>query len=442
MDNVYCPTAECQLDQFISLGLCDSCTSQDASLDGNFWNGAAQHEDEYQGCINTAQFGNNETEFRWNYTGMKDHVAAGEPVRWERKCIIRKPGYPELDMRIITDYIGGEAWPKVGVTNSDLRFSNGYRLGIIRLEQDLLDRSLRLYTALNSDPVWNPSNSTPQIEFCIGDYERFQDGKILDPYKLPLPAVSAFTCFKSTSDITRVAEIDRLGLVNGTTSHCKLSYCAKRYSGTTIRNTVVSYDSLEDWPLHPTGDDPYKAGSGYDQAFRAEGLNETFYIGNHSTLWLGSSMSRILKSTTLSTYLLTYFMHHTWPDFFQGLAQVGSKVIQGPGNFAAINNTSEAYGPDIFVDVKWAWLAYPLALLVYSTLFLLLTALGSRRRSYLFKNSILAVLVHGLEGWDAADCPELLTVAKERNSDLKRALGPVKACLAENDDGLLKLKHD
>jgi len=78
---------------------------------------------------------------------------------------------------------------------------------------------------------------------------------------------------------------------------------------------------------------------------------------------------------------------------------------------------------------------------VYSALFLSLTALGSRRRSYLFKNSTLAVLVHGLEGWDAADCPELLTVAKERNSDLKRALGQAKASFAKNDDGLLKLKH-
>ena len=78
---------------------------------------------------------------------------------------------------------------------------------------------------------------------------------------------------------------------------------------------------------------------------------------------------------------------------------------------------------------------------MYSALFLSLTALGSRRRSYLFKNSTLAVLVHGLEGWDAADCPELLTVAKERNSDLKRALGQAKASFAKNDDGLLKLKH-
>ena len=113
-----------------------------------------------------------------------------------------------------------------------------------------------------------------------------------------------------------------------------------------------------------------------------------------------------------------------------------------PGNSAAINNTSSAFGPDIFVAVRWAWLAYPLALLVYSTLFLTLTVFGSRRRSYLFKNSILAVLVHGLEGWNATDYPGLLMVAKETNKELKQALGPTKASLEENDDGLLKLKRD
>ncbi|KAI4680342.1 uncharacterized protein J4E84_007990 [Alternaria hordeiaustralica] len=341
---------------------------------------------------------------------------------------------------IETEYNGNSTWPRVGASSLE-RLTNGYRLGILRLERNDIDRTLGLITANNDGPVWNPSNSTPQIKFCIGDYERYQDNVMLDPYKLPLPAVSAFACFKSTSDITRVAEIDRLGLVNGTISYCTLNYCAKRYSGITVRNAAVSYESVEEWPLHPTGD-PYKAGSGYDQTFRAEGLNETFYIGNRSTLWLGSATSRILKSTILSTYFVPYHERHTWPEFFRGFADVGSKVIQGPGNSAAINNTSEAYGPDIFVDVRWAWLAYPLALLVYSALFLSLTALGSRRRSYLFKNSILAVLVHGLEGWNAADCPELLTVAKERNSDLKRALEPAKASFTENDDGLLKLKRD
>jgi len=159
-----------------------------------------------------------------------------------------------MDMWISSVYRDPHTSPLVGVTSKDMTLANGYRLGIIRMVRDPIDSSLILITANNDDPVWNPSNSTPQIAFCIGDYERYQDDIVLEPYKLPLPAVSAFACFKSTSDITRVDEIDRLGLVNGTISHCKLDYCAKRYSGTTVRNTIVSYDSVEEWPLQPAGD--------------------------------------------------------------------------------------------------------------------------------------------------------------------------------------------
>ncbi|KAI4674050.1 uncharacterized protein J4E88_008517 [Alternaria novae-zelandiae] len=444
LSNVYCPTTECKLDEFTSLGLCESCSSEDVVFDGDFWNGGNFADEDFQGCGNSVESSYNASSqhFYFNYTAMTDYVAAMQPYRWERMCTIKKPGYPELVLWITASRYLNESYPSVGVVDTDLAAFGGYQFGIVRLERSKIDRTYSLFSAMSGSPVWSLSIAyPPQIEYCIGDFEGYQD-VITEPFELPLQTISAFTCFKSSSNITRVGEIDRLGLVNGTVSHCQMNYCAKRYHNITVRNTVVNYDSVEEWPLIPTGDDPYMVTSGYDQAFRAEGLNETFYLGNSSRLWLAASTSRILKSTTLSTYLLEYFLDHTWSYFFRGFAEVGSKVIQGPGNSAAINNTSEAYGPDIFVDVRWAWLAYPLALLVYSALFLSLTALGSRRRSYLFKNSILAVLVHGLEGWDAADCPELLTVAKERISDLKRALGPAKVSLAENDDGLLKLKRD
>jgi hypothetical protein len=57
-----------------------------------------------------------------------------------------------------------------------------------------------------------------------------------------------------------------------------------------------------------------------------------------------------------------------------------------------------AFGPDIFVSVRRAWLTFPSALLVYSAFSFSLTAFGSRRISYLFENTILAVLFHGMEG--------------------------------------------
>lgn len=444
LSNVYCPTTECELDEFASLGLCESCNSEDVTFDGDFWNGGNFADEDFQGCGNSVESSYNASSqhFYFNYTAMTDYVTDTQPYSWERMCTIKKPGYPELVLWITASRYLNETYPSIGVVDPDLAAFGGYQFGIIRLERSKIDGTYSLFSAMSGSPVWSLSTAfPPQIEYCIGDFEGYQV-VITEPFKLPLQTISAFTCFKSTSNLTRVGEIDRLGLVNGTVSHCQLNYCAKRYHNITVRNTVVSYDSVEEWPLLPTGDDPYKVTSGYDQAFHAEGLNETFYLGNYSRLWLAASTSRILKFTTLSTYLLEYFLDHTWSYFFRGFAEVGSKVIQGPGNSAAINNTSAAYGPDIFVDVRWAWLAYPLALLVYSTLFLFLTALDSRGRSYLFKNSILAVLVHGLQCWAAADYSELLTVANELNSDLKRALGPAKASLGENDDGLLKLKRD
>ncbi|KAI4648607.1 uncharacterized protein J4E78_008670 [Alternaria triticimaculans] len=446
LSNVYCPTIECKLDEFTSLGLCESCSSEDVTFDGDFWNGGNLADEDFRGCGNFVKSSYNATyqHFYFNYTAytaMTDYVAATQPYQWGRMCNIKKSGYPELVLWITTSRYLNESYPSITAVDPGDTASGGYQFGIIRLTRSKIDGTYSLFSAPDGSPTFVLSTEfPPQIEYCVGNFEGYQVA--MEPFKLPLQAISVFTCFKSTSDLTRVGETDRLGLVNGTISHCQLSYCAKRYHNITVRNTVVNYGSVEEFPLIPTGDDPYKVAIGYDQAFRAEDLNETFYLGNYSRLWLAASTSRILKSTTLSTYFFEYFLHHTWSYFFQGLAQVGSKVIQGPGNFAAINNTSDAYGPEIFVDVRWAWLAYPLALLVYSALFLFLTALGSRRRSYLFKNSILAVLVHGLEGWDAVDCPELLTVAKERNSDLKRALGPAKASLIENDDGLLKLKRD
>ncbi|KAH6852919.1 hypothetical protein BKA58DRAFT_444724 [Alternaria rosae] len=387
LNNVYCPTTECELDEFTSLGFCESCNSEDVTFDGDFWNGGNFADEDFQGCGKSVESSYNASSqhFYFNYTAMTDYVTDTQPYSWERMWTIKKPGYPELVLWITASRYLNETYPSIGVVDPDLAAFGGYQFGIIRLERSKIDGTYSLFSAMR-------------------DFEGYQD-VITELFKLPLQTISAFTCFKSTSNLTRVGEIDRLGLVNETVSHCQLNYCAKRYHNITVRNTVVSYDSAEEWPLLPPGDDSYKVTSGYDEAFHAEGLNETFYLGNYSRLWLAASTSRILKSTTLSIYLLEYFLDHTWSYFFRGFAEVGSKVIQGPGNYAAIYNTSAAYGPDTFVD-------------------------------------ILAVLVHGLQGWAAADYPELLTVANELNSDLKRAMGPAKASLGENDDGLLKLKRD
>lgn len=153
-------------------------------------------------------------------------------------------------------------------------------------------------------------------------------------------------------------------------------------------------------------------------------------------------MTRIFGSNTVTLYTNKYLDNHTWPKFFDGISQVGSRVLQSSANPKATNHIAEAIGLEIFVNVKWAWLAYPLALLVCSTLLFLLTALASRRLPYLFKNSILAVLLHGLEGYDTTRHEPWPTVIKETEFEMKEAVESVRASLRKNKDGILKLKAD
>jgi hypothetical protein len=111
-----------------------------------------------------------------------------------------------------------------------------------------------------------------------------------------MPAVSVFSCFQSTSNLTRIAKIDRLGIVNGTLSHCQLKYCAKRYRGVTVKNTVVSYESVEEESLQLTSDAAIKTQYGWDYTFKAKGMEETFSTDDFSRIWLTAAMSRAARS--------------------------------------------------------------------------------------------------------------------------------------------------
>jgi hypothetical protein len=115
LSNVYCPTTECKLDEFTSLGLCESCHSQDVSFDADFWNGGNFADDNFQGCANTVlpTFNATDERFYFNYTAMKDYVVAKEPYSWQRMCTFKEPGYPELFVWITASRLKNETYPSV-----------------------------------------------------------------------------------------------------------------------------------------------------------------------------------------------------------------------------------------------------------------------------------------------------------------------------------------
>ncbi|KAJ4298086.1 hypothetical protein N0V90_005985 [Kalmusia sp. IMI 367209] len=91
---------------------------------------------------------------------------------------------------------------------------------------------------------------------------------------------------------------------------------------------------------------------------------------------------------------MPYFKANTtWPSFFHGVADVGSKVLQGPGNAAATNLTSVAFGQEIYV-----------------------------------------------RGLERQDCEILGKDERETNREMKEAAKQLKTRLERDNSGILKLK--
>lgn len=66
--------------------------------------------------------------------------------------------------------------------------------------------------------------------------------------------------------------------------------------------------------------------------------------------------------------------------------------------------TGDSYAPEVFIQVNWAWFTYPAALTLLATSFLLVSiVLSTKRHNLVWKSSSLALLFHGLHGWDKDD---------------------------------------
>lgn len=81
----------------------------------------------------------------------------------------------------------------------------------------------------------------------------------------------------------------------------------------------------------------------------------------------------------------------------------------------------------IVIRVNWPWLIYPCALVLLMKLFMIATLIFSAEKSNIvWKSSTLAVLFHGLRGWDrhalrANNIPDMEKAARKMSVKLERA---------------------
>jgi hypothetical protein len=86
----------------------------------------------------------------------------------------------------------------------------------------------------------------------------------------------------------------------------------------------------------------------------------------------------------------------------------------------------------------------PLSLVVASNVLLYVTIYRSRGKPYLYKNSILATLFHGLDGWETHELVATRTRGSRREThrDMTRTSRGMVALLREDENGYLRLKRE
>lgn len=135
---------------------------------------------------------------------------------------------------------------------------------------------------------------------------------------------------------------------------------------------------------------------------------------------------------------LGYYLNITdLKSMTENLAEGISAQMRGklPGD----NKNLTIFGGDAFVvetyiRVRWQWMMLPLVEVVLAAL-LLAATIFETRAGPLLKSSVTALLLHGLDGWDAAD---IRAGHLENSDDLERRSRTMIAVFAEDEDGWLR----
>ncbi|KAI1452048.1 hypothetical protein F4805DRAFT_472884, partial [Annulohypoxylon moriforme] len=157
----------------------------------------------------------------------------------------------------------------------------------------------------------------------------------------------------------------------------------------------------------------------------------------YSTHAWDSHLTSILEDS--DTFKLLFYKSFSMTNFTKTVADIMNNLMTD--NTTQINTRlrmrpGNAYYDEVYIQVRWYWTILPVIETVMTSILLGICILLNRNEP-LFKNSVLAYLSCGLEGWEkgAMDIGPPESVAK-----LEEVLGSQTARLSRGEDGLLKLR--
>lgn len=277
---------------------------------------------------------------------------------------------------------------------------------------------------------WMTSVKGWSMRYCASGYRRDLGGNNRD-----FDTIDTFTCIMTPFILEGLQNLDTFGTFKANMTRCRLSLCAQEFKEVIMRNNSLTFGSVTEKPLTPVGMNSYK-----DVKATADGFQGTFLIGPLSTGNIAQNIETVVYSEDFREFLTqvtTNDRYGSWEPAFRNISQVATEYIRSAaaGGFQS-RRPGLAYGPQPFFQVRWAWLVVPLLLVVMSVVFLTGTAFYSRRKPYLFKNSVLAALLYGLSGREVVGPHE--PGNRETDDDLAKLATGVKATLMSDGNGQLR----
>jgi hypothetical protein len=402
--NAYCPTKKCTVPNFISLAACATCTEESIS------------EEYFDTCIYELSHLENATKTFTNFTNAQDM----------REYLRTNPEYLEIHVMCTK---GFPQFPRFTV---ELSIRDGAS-SLLHIENAVGEKQ----ESTSTDQGVTIASKGTYLQSCASASHVVEEKST---------KIVGQTCFKSTTDLALYNITDHIGQINGTVSNCRLDFCAKKYENILIVRGEMPSQSTTDILLElqnrsapeNSTDDVWQVKESQDF-----GLID-FKVGAMSRGLLTIAVEDMFDDWMIRRCLYYVDISRTasfgnWTQRFYHLADILSVIIQATTNPNATNVTGQAYEDEIYVHIHWGWIIMPISIVVISGLFLTLTIVESGKKSYLFKTSIIAVLFHGLDGWNVSNLPTPTKMNKETSEGLAKESEGIVVMLKENNENNLKL---
>ncbi|KAI0534234.1 hypothetical protein GGR58DRAFT_520547 [Xylaria digitata] len=227
---------------------------------------------------------------------------------------------------------------------------------------------------------------------------------------------------------------------------CALTLCEKTYKNVTATNGLVSLPIPEQETLSIVEQlqddgvaDYYTLKTNINSSSTIYKINSQDYYSLASYLWELFSYSWIAmgvqnptNSNTDSTTPNLGWQFADSVDFGQTVSNIAyamTEVIRNSRNSTLV--TGDAFSSKVYIEVRWGWIALPLALtIISSALVIFMVVKRDRRNIPVWKNSTLALLLYDIPNWTPT------TRVLEGRSALEKEAQNVSVKLSDDSEAL------